>query len=267
MARAGDEIANPRTGQRMVFLETGQESGGKLVRIDSYNPPTAVPEPEHVHPFQESGAEVISGSLRFSVNGEERSVGPGESITISANTPHHFWNDGEEEAHSVQWFRPALKIDRFFESYFGLAQDDKLNEEGMPSLLQLAVSVPYFGEEIRLTHPPWPLQRTVFGVLAPAGKLLGYRKQYPYPYGGPEEHSVREDDRSSMASTAPRVAVGVAFLVGLFMLLLLLRWAVRAGDSSLPALQQQVSPSTHRCGCRTRRGPSRRRRHPCALRI
>ena len=24
MAKAGDEIANPRTGQRMVFLETGE---------------------------------------------------------------------------------------------------------------------------------------------------------------------------------------------------------------------------------------------------
>ena len=65
MAKAGDEIVNPRTGQRMVFLETGQESGGQSLRIDSYNPPSPPLEPEHVHPFQESGAEVISGSLRF----------------------------------------------------------------------------------------------------------------------------------------------------------------------------------------------------------
>jgi hypothetical protein len=57
MAKAGDEIVNPRTGQRMVFLKTG----GELVQIDTYNPPTGVPEPKHVHPFQESGAEVLSG--------------------------------------------------------------------------------------------------------------------------------------------------------------------------------------------------------------
>ena len=30
MAKAGDEIANPRTGQRMVFLETGEETGGSF---------------------------------------------------------------------------------------------------------------------------------------------------------------------------------------------------------------------------------------------
>ena len=181
MAKAGDEIVNPRTGQRMVFLKSGTETGGELVQIDSYNPPTGVPEPEHVHPFQESGAEVISGSLRFRVSGEERSVEAGESITIPANTPHNFWNDGEEEAHAVQWFRPALKIDRFFEMLFGLAQDGKINDKGLPSLLQLAVGVPYFGDEIRLTSPPWAVQRAIFAVLAPIGRLLGYRAQYRYP--------------------------------------------------------------------------------------
>jgi quercetin dioxygenase-like cupin family protein len=181
MAKAGDEIVNPRTGQRMVFLKTGTETGGELVQIDTYNPPTGVPEPKHVHPIQESGAEVLSGSLRFRVGDEETSVQAGESITIPANTPHHFWNDGEEEAHWVQWFRPALKTDRFFETFFGLAQDGKLNEKGLPSLWQMAVSVPYFGDEGRLTSPPWAVQRVIFAVLAPIGRLLGYQAQYPYP--------------------------------------------------------------------------------------
>ena len=181
MARAGDEIVNPRTGQRMVFLETASETNGEQVRIDTYNPPTGVAEPEHVHPFQESGAEVISGSLRFRVGGQERSVKAGETITIAANTPHNFWNDGEKEAHAVQWFRPALKTDRFFETFFGLAQDGKLNDKGLPSLLQMAVSVPYFGDGGRLTSPPWAVQRAVFAVLAPVGRLLGYRAEYPYP--------------------------------------------------------------------------------------
>ncbi len=67
MTKAGDEIVNPRTGQRMVFLETGTETGGELVRIEAYNSPTGVAEPEHVHPFHQSGAGVISGSLRFRV--------------------------------------------------------------------------------------------------------------------------------------------------------------------------------------------------------
>jgi hypothetical protein len=213
----------------MVFLETGQETGGQSVRIDSYNPATAVPEPEHVHPFQESGAEVISGSLRFSVGGEERSVKAGESITILANTPHHFWTDGEEEAHSVGWFRPALKTDRFFETFFGLAQAGKLNEKGLPSLLQMAVSVPHFGDEIRLANPPWAVQRALFGLLAPVGRMLGYRAEYPYPYGERgEEPLVSEGKRVSVRSGTRTGAVGVtAIIVALFLVSYLLWQRIR----------------------------------------
>jgi hypothetical protein len=43
VAKAGDEIANPRTSLRMVFLETGEETGGELLRIESYNPRPVLP--------------------------------------------------------------------------------------------------------------------------------------------------------------------------------------------------------------------------------
>jgi len=60
-------------------------------------------------------------------------------------------------------------------------KDGKINEKGLPSLLKLAVSVPYFGDEIRLTSPPWAVQKAIFAMLAPIGRLLAYRAQYPYP--------------------------------------------------------------------------------------
>jgi quercetin dioxygenase-like cupin family protein len=231
VAKAADEIVNPRTGQRMVFLQTGQETNGGLLRNESYVPPAGDAEPEHTHPFQESGAEVISGSVRFRVGSEERSLKAGESITIPAGTPHFFWNDGDEEAHFVGWFRPALKIERFFESFFGLAQDGKLNEKGLPSMLQLAVMVPHFGDEIRLTSPPWAVQRATFGALAPIGRLLGYRPEYPYPYGGGgDEPSASEDTRVSAIPGASRGAVGVTVIVVALLLMALLLWQRRRGS-------------------------------------
>lgn len=87
MAKVGDEIVNPRTGQRMVFLETSAEIDGEPVRIDTFNPPTGIPEPEHLHPLQESGTVILSGSLRFRTGGEEKSVTAGGPITVPANTP------------------------------------------------------------------------------------------------------------------------------------------------------------------------------------
>ena len=171
MAHVGQTIVNPRTGQRMTFVRIGEEE----LRIDSVNPPTDEREPLHVHPRQESGAEVVSGSLVFEVDGVQRRVGPGESIRIPANTRHRFWNDGDEVAHSVQFFRPALDIASFFETFFALAERGQLDAKGMPSLLQLAVLVPEFSDEIRTVSPPWPVTRAMTAVLGPVARRRGYR--------------------------------------------------------------------------------------------
>ena len=171
MAREGQQISNPRTGQRMTFVELRDEQ----LRIDSVNPPTVAREPVHVYPKQESGAEVVSGSLVFEVAGEQRRFGAGETISVPANTPHRFWNDGDEDARSIQFFRPALDIASFFETMFALAQQDKLDAKGMPRTLQLAVMVPEFGDEIRPLSPPWPSLRVLTAVLGPVARLRGYR--------------------------------------------------------------------------------------------
>jgi quercetin dioxygenase-like cupin family protein len=173
MAHAGEQIENPRTGQRMVFLQTGAETDGELLQIECFNPATGVDEPQHCHPRQESRAEVISGALRFRVRGEIQEVGAGETHTIAAGVPHSFGNYGDEEAHWIAEFQPALRTDAFFEALFDLAARDQLNEHGMPSLLQLAVSVPAYAQEIRVTSPPWPVQKVLFALLGPIARLRG----------------------------------------------------------------------------------------------
>lgn len=173
MAHEGQQIANPRTGQRMTFVELREE----LLRIDSVNPPTDQREPLHLHPKQESGAELLSGSLVFEIAGQEHRLGPGDAITVPAGTPHRFWNDGDEDAHSIQLFRPALDIAAFFETLFALAELDELDQNGMPRPLQLAVLVPRFGDEVRPISPPWPVLRLVAALLAPIARLRGYRAE------------------------------------------------------------------------------------------
>jgi quercetin dioxygenase-like cupin family protein len=155
----------------MTFVELQPNS----LRIDSVNPPTDEREPLHVHPNQESGAELISGSLVFEVDGVERKLAPGESISIPPDTPHRFWNDGHENAHFIGFFRPALAIAEFFETLFALANAGKLDAKGMPRPLQLAVMVPRFGDEIRTVRPPWPILRALATVLTPLARARGYR--------------------------------------------------------------------------------------------
>jgi len=171
MAHVGQEIGNPRTGQQMKFVELERDS----LRIDSVSPATDEREPLHVHPKQESGAELLSGSLVFEIDGVQRRLAPGDSIAIPANTRHRFWNDTDEDAHWIGYFRPALATAEFFELLFALAAEGKLDAKGMPRPLQLAVMVPQFAEEIRPTSPPWPLLRAAATLLAPLARARGYR--------------------------------------------------------------------------------------------
>lgn len=193
MPRTGDRIENVRTGQRMTFLITAEDSGGELVRIDSYNPPGPF-EPVHVHPRQDSSIEVLSGSLLVVVRGREVQLGPGARLEIPRGAPHTFRNEGSEEAHSIQEFRPALRIAEFFETLFMLAQRGELSASGMPSPLQCALSVPAFGREIRLASPPWLVQRLGLAPLVPLARLRGLRPAYPWsPPGHTPNGGARQD--------------------------------------------------------------------------
>ncbi len=178
MAKSGSEILNPRTGQRTIFLQTAADTGGKLMRMESFHPAYSPAEPEHVHPFQESRCELVSGSLSFRIGDKEQLVHAGEAVIIPRNVPHYFWNESDEEAHAFQEFRPALNIEDFFDTYFALARAGKLNEKGLPNPLQMSVMLLEFDNVIRVTKPPRFAQLLLM-CLSPLGRLLGYRGMYP----------------------------------------------------------------------------------------
>lgn len=178
MAIQGDKITNARTGQRMIFIKTGKETNGSLLEIESFNPKSDMKEPIHIHPKQESSAKVISGILHFLVNGKEQILGVGEKIVIPAGVPHCFWNEDDIEAHSVQQFFPALHLDEFFESFFALAKDGKLNDKGMPPFLQLPLMGLKHKDDIRVITPSWMLQLLTYWILAPISFVMGYRANY-----------------------------------------------------------------------------------------
>ncbi len=175
MATPGVEIVNPRTGQRVRFVETAATSAGALVGMECVSPPSAEREPEHFHPHQENIFEVHSGTLRFQVGGTEQALGPGGRLVIPPGVPHRFWVDGATEAWYRQEFRPALHTEEFFEVLFRLARDGKLDAQGMPPLLMLGVFGQAFWNEVRVPHPPAWVQQITYAILAPIGRVLGHQ--------------------------------------------------------------------------------------------
>ena len=179
MAKPGEVIENPRTGQIMKFIKTSQDTNGQLLQIDCLNKPGGVKEPEHIHPFQENRFEMISGSLMLCIAGVKRQINAGEAIAIPPKVPHFFWNASGEEVHYIQEFRPALRSEFFFEALFGLAQHGKLNDQGTANLLLMAAFIPLFWNEIRVTKPPEIIQRILFGILGPVSRALRYQAGLP----------------------------------------------------------------------------------------
>ena len=182
MARAGDTIEHPLTGERIIFLKTGADTNGELLQLEVLFQPGGGPPAEHVHHCQDESFRVLSGTTRFRVNGEERTAQAGESVLVPKGTRHVWWNSGTDVARTIVEFRPALKTDEFFESFWGLAQDGLVNARGMPTPLRMAVILDHYLDELHLARIPRWVQRAVFRPLALIGRLKGYRAQYPYPY-------------------------------------------------------------------------------------
>jgi quercetin dioxygenase-like cupin family protein len=180
MIRQGDQIKNIRTGQVMKFLQTAKETNGDLLEIECFSPPTDAREPEHFHPMQENIFKVMSGELSFRIDGKEQMILPGEEVTILPGVPHHFWNSGVATAHYLQEFRPALNIDQLFETFFALARDGRLNKSGAPNIFRTALIMLFHQKELRIINPSWRIQKILFALLAPLGRLMGFKSRYEF---------------------------------------------------------------------------------------
>lgn len=179
MARIGDELRHPVTGERIVWRQVAADTGGALLQADLFALPQASPAAAHVHPRQEEKFEVVAGMLRVSIGGVESTLGPGDVAVVPPGVPHTWWSVGPDEVHVLADVRPALRTEMFFETLFGLATDGKTDRRGLPSPLQLAALVTEFRDEVHLARPPVVVQRLLFVPLAAVGRLAGYRGWYP----------------------------------------------------------------------------------------
>ena len=180
--KTGQILEHPITGEKIVVRQSTADSRGAVFEFDMFMKPHGFVAAEHIHPLQEERFEVVEGSVVFSINGVRREAHAGENVIVSAGTPHVWWNESEQEAQVKVEFEPALSIEAFFETFFGLAQDGKVNKKsGLPNVLRLALISREFRSEVRLAKPPVVVQNILFMLLGFVGRVLGYRGRYPYP--------------------------------------------------------------------------------------
>lgn len=180
MARAGEKIHNPVQGDWVIFRETARDTSGESMSGELIVSPGGS-NPLHVHPIQEEHFKVLSGTLGVQIKDEHRILGEGEEATVAPGTPHSWYNESDqEEVRVLGEVRPALNTELFLETLYGLARDGRTDANGVPNPLQFAVMLDGVNKgEIYLANPPIGVQKAMFALLAPVGKLLGYKDHYP----------------------------------------------------------------------------------------
>jgi quercetin dioxygenase-like cupin family protein len=179
VARAGDVLENPATGDRLVFLRTAGETGGELLEYELTFVPRGFAVRDHLHPSQEERHEVLDGSLGLVVEGREQRLEAGDAVDVPPATRHRIFSTQDAPLKARFALRPALDAEVLLETLFGLARDGKIGRSGDPGLLQLAVIFSDFAELGRPPRPSPAVQRALFAPLAALGRLRGYRSRYP----------------------------------------------------------------------------------------
>jgi quercetin dioxygenase-like cupin family protein len=132
MARAGDELVNPITGERIVFRKTTSETAGRLLEMDDFWTQPGHRAPEHVHPEMQERWEVLAGTASFQIGGVERIAQPGEVVLAPPGVRHLAWNPTDEPVHLRIQMSPALGWEVFVERLFALASDGHRAQQGAP---------------------------------------------------------------------------------------------------------------------------------------
>jgi quercetin dioxygenase-like cupin family protein len=78
-------------GDRYRFLATGDDTGGAYALWHATIPPGGGP-PMHVHSREDERFDVLTGTVRFQVDGTTHDLQPGDSLFAPKGTPHAFRN-------------------------------------------------------------------------------------------------------------------------------------------------------------------------------
>ena len=149
------------------------DTGGEAFEAVNVLAPGFGGPPLHLHPAAEESYAVVSGTLDVCVDRRWRRLGPGESATVPAGTPHTLRNTSGAEVRLVNVHRPALGFERFFRRLHALVCSGgvKLPPKGLRSAILVSMLFSEHPREIISVKPSRRLMR----VLSVVGKLARYK--------------------------------------------------------------------------------------------
>jgi hypothetical protein len=189
MAKPADSYFNPVTRTRLVFVTTGESSGGRELGIDWFVPPgerlIAAP---HCHAGPDGLVvehfELLSGSAGCRIGGKKHKAEAPHTFAVPTNTPHiHPWNTGSTMLHVRQRVilpEPDPELiagaERFFETLTALSQQRRANRRGdiLNPVYGALVLVDSLYPKTYIAYVPLALQVPLLKGVAALARKLGY---------------------------------------------------------------------------------------------
>ena len=148
-------------GVRVELLRTGDDTGGELLEFDVVGRARGIIAAGHVHTRQTERHEVLSGTMKLTVDGEKHLLTPGQSMEVAPGVPHRQAPGGKGDGRVRVQIRPAGEALAFLERLEQLCRDGELNRFGYPKPLPGARLVRDFQATGHAARPPLPVQRAL----------------------------------------------------------------------------------------------------------
>ncbi len=166
--RVGPLISHPGAGVWSTALVEPADSGGEYERRLVVLAPSATGSGEHAHAGSGEAFSVVAGEVTVTTDGTDHALAAGRGITVPADVPHSFRNDGDAVASFVVDIRPPNDTRAVIRTVFGRAHDDP--DAGPPGLLGRLLLTAAFGGDTAFTPPrPW-VQRALAPGLRPVAR-------------------------------------------------------------------------------------------------
>lgn len=174
--RAGQIFYSKSEGFRQTVLK--RENG--LIWTQLEIEPHAPGPPEHTHGAFPENFVVAEGTLSLLVNGEKKILHAGESFFVSPGTPHKPFNETDlrvvVKSPTTPEYALPEKFSVFLTQAYGYFDEAESHSQPPRVLLQMSRFAPE--HNLWLASTPVSLQKTLFFVIGPTARLLGYRQYY-----------------------------------------------------------------------------------------
>ena len=163
-----DILPNNSAGYRQIVVQL--EDGIVTTQLDM--DPFSPGPPLHTHRGYGETFVALDKPVTLIVNNEVVMLEPGERITAPAGVPHKMFNDTDSPVSMVLTDMPVQKL-VYLNQLYGYMNKHQDNLNMGKALLKFSLVSQYFDSDTN-EGPPVFVQNTLFFLLRPLARLLGY---------------------------------------------------------------------------------------------